>query len=121
MAEQFELFPSLMGNEPFEILNSRSCSEPLEAKNVRSVLINFWPNTFSLVLTISLLLSGLTSAAASAEELLSRSPERGGVGLGLQRELQLREELEVSHPSGQTSVKRPLNEAGRAAIHYRHR
>ena len=108
LAEQFELFPSLMGNEPFEILNAevvqnlwrRKMSDPSSSTS---------PNTFSLVLTISLLLSGLTSAAASAEELLSRSPERGGVGLGLQRELQLREELKSPIPAAKPLLK-DLNE-----------
>jgi hypothetical protein len=38
-----------------------------------------------LVLVASLLLAGVMSAAAAAEELLSRSPERGGIGLDLQQ------------------------------------
>src|SRR5262245_11518808 len=67
------------------------------------------PNTFTFVLTTSLLLSGLISAAASAEDLLSRSPERGGVGLGLQRELQLREELKSPIPAAKSLLK-DLNE-----------
>ena len=41
-------------------------------------------NAFSLVLTASLLLSGLMGAATAGEGLLSRAPERGGVGLELQ-------------------------------------
>lgn len=38
-----------------------------------------------LFLIVSLALAGATSVAAAAEELLSRSPERGGIGLGLQQ------------------------------------
>jgi hypothetical protein len=38
-----------------------------------------------LFLVASLLLAGALSGAAAAEELLSRSPERGGIGLDLQR------------------------------------
>lgn len=41
-------------------------------------------HAFSLVLSTSLLLSGLMEAAATAQEFLSRSPERGGIGLELQ-------------------------------------
>ena len=41
-------------------------------------------NTPTLFLIVSLVLAGAMSAAAAAEELLSRSPERGGVGLELQ-------------------------------------
>ena len=66
-------------------------------------------NTTTLFLIVSLLLAGPMSAAAAAEEFLSRSPERGGVGLELQRELQL-ERVEAPLPSGQTSARRTLNE-----------
>ena len=41
-------------------------------------------NTSTLFLIVSLVLAGAMSAAAAAEELLSRSPERGGIGLELQ-------------------------------------
>ena len=41
-------------------------------------------NTSTLFLIVSMVLAGAMSAAAAAEELLSRSPERGGVGLELQ-------------------------------------
>ena len=43
-------------------------------------------NTPTLFLIVSLVLAGAMSAAATAEELLSRSPERGGIGLDLQRD-----------------------------------
>ena len=39
----------------------------------------------TLFLVVSLVLGGVVSAAAAAEELLSRSPERGGIGLDLQQ------------------------------------
>ena len=39
----------------------------------------------TLFLIVSLVLAGAMSAAAAAEELLSRSPERGGIGLDLQQ------------------------------------
>lgn len=42
-------------------------------------------NTPTLFLVVSLVVAGAMSAAAAAEELLSRSPERGGVGLELQQ------------------------------------
>ena len=42
-------------------------------------------NTPTLFLIVSLVLAGAMSAAAAAEELLSRSPERGGIGLELQQ------------------------------------
>ena len=83
------------------------------------------PNMFILVLLASQLISGLISAAASAgdtaaavedkskvlesENLLSRSPERGGVGLGIQRELQRREELKSPLPATQPLLN-DLNE-----------
>ena len=41
-------------------------------------------NTSTLFLIVSMVLAGAMSAAAAAEELLSRSPERGGIGLELQ-------------------------------------
>ncbi len=41
--------------------------------------------TPTLFLIVSLVVAGATSAVAAAEELLSRSPERGGIGLGLQQ------------------------------------
>lgn len=41
-------------------------------------------NMLAFALTTSLLLAGTMGAVATAEELLSRSPERGGVGLELQ-------------------------------------
>jgi hypothetical protein len=62
-----------------------------------------------LVLIVFLVLAGALSAAAAAEELLSRSPERGGVGLGLQRELQLREDLKSPRPASRRLLK-DLNE-----------
>jgi hypothetical protein len=51
-----------------------------------------------LLLTASLLLAGATSGAAAAEELLSRSPERGGIGLDLQK-LQFDEFSKIGKPS----------------------
>ena len=42
-------------------------------------------NKPTLFLIVSLVLAGAMSAAAAAEELLSRSPERGGIGLDLQQ------------------------------------
>jgi hypothetical protein len=42
-------------------------------------------NTPTLFLIVSLVLAGAMSTGATAEELLSRSPERGGIGLELQR------------------------------------
>ena len=80
----------------------------LEATNVPSVHINFAEYVFSFSNHISAAFRA-TSAAASAEELLSRSPERGGVGLGLQRELQLREELKSPIPAAKPLLK-DLNE-----------
>ena len=56
-------------------------------------------NTPTLFLIVSLLLAGAMSAAAAAEELLSRSPERGGIGLELQRAT-AQSRVEVSHRSG---------------------
>ena len=41
-------------------------------------------HTPTLFLIVSLVLAGAMSVAAAAEELLSRSPERGGIGLELQ-------------------------------------
>ena len=41
-------------------------------------------NTPTLFLIVSLVFASAMSAAATAEELLSRSPERGGIGLDLQ-------------------------------------
>jgi hypothetical protein len=42
-------------------------------------------NTPTLFLIVSLVLTGAMSAAAAAEELLSRSPERGGIGYELEQ------------------------------------
>ena len=50
-----------------------------------------------LVLIASLVLAGAMSATATAEELLSRSPERGGIGLDLQ---QLQFDKEFSEAAG---------------------
>lgn len=53
-------------------------------------------NTPTLFLIVFLVLAGAMSAAAAAQELLNRSPERGGIGL----ELQLLRPGEVKPPRG---------------------
>jgi len=52
-------------------------------------------NTPTLFLIVTLVVAGSMSAAASAGELLSRSPERGGIGLDLQQ-LQFNMEFSMS-------------------------
>ena len=42
-------------------------------------------DTPTLLLTVSMVLAGPMSAEAAAEELLGRSPERGGIGFDVQR------------------------------------
>ena len=83
--ERCELFPYLAnrGNDPFEILDSEVV-QSLGGTHVPAVHTAS-SNTPTLFLIVSLMLAGAMSAAAAAEELLSRSPERGGIGLELQQ------------------------------------
>ena len=73
-------------------------------------------NTPTLFLIVSLVLAGAMSAAAAAEELLSRSPERGGIGL----DLQLTKDF-INRFSGKHCTKRTSQQAGREAVHHCHR
>ena len=74
-------------------------------------------NTPTLFLIVSLVLAGAMSAAAAAEELLSRSPERGGIGLDLQHDYS----FDRTASQRQACTKRTSQQAGRAAFHHCHR
>ena len=82
-----------MRNDPFEILDTEVVQN-LGGTHVPAVHTGFkqYPTLF---LIVSLVLAGAMSAAAAAEELLSRSPERGGIGL-----------TSSSYSSTRTSTKR---------------
>ena len=75
-------------------------------------------NRPTLFLLVSLVLVCAMSAAAAAEELLSRSPERGGIGLDLQQ-LQFDEGF-IKSFSGR-HYERTSQQAGREAVPHCHR